>query len=104
MHRYPKKCQIHHFNEGIYASRNVCVKDIDSEASMVLQNYQIILEMTSNMIHIFALGVGFNCLRKIHLNTQCPRSIICRHNFNKFGKNICKKNVYAEKLSKHVQI
>ena len=27
--------------------------------------------MTSNMIYIFALGVGFKCPRKIHLNTQC---------------------------------
>ena len=28
--------------------------------------------MTSNMIYIVALGVGFKCLCKIHLNTQCP--------------------------------
>ena len=28
--------------------------------------------MTSNMIYIVALGVGFKCPRKIHLNTQCP--------------------------------
>ena len=27
--------------------------------------------MTSNMISIVALGVGFKCPRKIHLNTQC---------------------------------
>ena len=27
--------------------------------------------MTSNMIYIVALGVGFKCPRKIHLNTQC---------------------------------
>ena len=26
--------------------------------------------MTSNMIHIVALGCGFKCPRKIHLNTQ----------------------------------
>ena len=26
--------------------------------------------MTSNMIYIVALGVGFKCPRKIHLNTQ----------------------------------
>ena len=26
--------------------------------------------MTSNMIHIVALGVGLKCPRKIHLNTQ----------------------------------
>ena len=64
--------QMHHFNVGIYASRNVCVKDIDSRASMVLQNYQKFIEMTSNMIYIVALGVGFKCPLKIHLNTQCP--------------------------------
>ena len=28
--------------------------------------------MTSNMIYIVALAVGFKCPRKIHLNTQCP--------------------------------
>ena len=39
---------------------------------MVLQNYQIFIELTSNMIYIIALGVGFKCPRKIHLNTQCP--------------------------------
>jgi hypothetical protein len=31
---------------------------------------KICIEMTSNMIYIVALGVGFKCLRKIHLNTQ----------------------------------
>ena len=39
---------------------------------MVLQNYQNLIEMTSNIFIIIALGVGFKCLRKIHLNTQCP--------------------------------
>ena len=48
------------------------VKDIDSRASMVLQNYQKFMVSTSNMIYIVALGVGFKCPRKIHLNTQCP--------------------------------
>ena len=28
--------------------------------------------MTSNTIYIVALGFGFKCPRKIHLNTQCP--------------------------------
>ena len=37
---------------------------------MVLQNYQNLIEMTSNMIYIVALGVGLKCPRKIHLNTQ----------------------------------
>ena len=59
------KPAIHQFKEGIYASRNACVKDIDSYASMVLQNYQNYIEIT----YIVALGVGFKCPRKIHLNT-----------------------------------
>ena len=37
---------------------------------MVLQNYQNLIEMTSNIIYIVAFGVGFKCPRKIHLNTQ----------------------------------
>ena len=32
--------------------------------------------MTSKMMYIFALGVGFKCPRKIHLNTQCPKSLM----------------------------
>ena len=39
---------------------------------MALQNYQNFIEMISNMIYIVALGGGFKCPRKIHLNTQCP--------------------------------
>ena len=70
-HKYTKKGQIHQFNVGIYASKNVCVKDIGSWASMVLQNYQNFIEMT-NMIYIVALSDDFKCPRKIHLNTQCP--------------------------------
>ena len=61
---------MYHFNVGIYATRNVCVKDIDSRASMVLQNYQKLLVLTSDMVYIVALGVGFKCPRKIYLNTQ----------------------------------
>ena len=38
---------------------------------MVLQNYQNLIEMTSNIIDIVAFGVGFKCPRKINLNTQC---------------------------------
>ena len=30
------------------------------------------IELTSNMIYTVALGIGFKCPRKIHLNTQCP--------------------------------
>ena len=39
---------------------------------MVLQKCQKIIEMTSNMIYIVALGVGFKCPRKINLNTPPP--------------------------------
>ena len=37
---------------------------------MVLQNYQNLIGMTSNIFHIVALGVGVKCPRKIYLNTQ----------------------------------
>ena len=37
---------------------------------MVLQNNQHFIEMTPNMIYTVALGVGFKCPHKIHLNTQ----------------------------------
>ena len=53
---------------GVYAYKNVCVKDIIS--SMVPQNYQNLIEITSNINDIVAFGVGFKCPRKIHLNTQ----------------------------------
>ena len=39
---------------------------------MVLQNYQNVIEMNSNIIYNVALGVGLKCPRKIHLNTQSP--------------------------------
>ena len=39
-------------------------------AHMVLQNYQNVIEMTSNMIYIVAHGIGFKCPHIIHLNTQ----------------------------------
>ena len=34
------------------------------------KSIKFFIEMTSNMIYVVALGVGFKCLRKIHLNTQ----------------------------------
>ena len=40
----------------IYAPTNVCVIDIDSMASMVLQNYQTLIVLTSNLIYIVALS------------------------------------------------
>ena len=39
----------------------MCVNDIDSEAFMLLQNYQNFIEINSNMIFIVALGVGLKC-------------------------------------------
>ena len=71
--KHPQKGQ--YFKIGIYASRNVCAKDIGSWVSMVLQNYQHFIEMTSNMIYFAAFGGGLKYLRKIHLNTQCPPPI-----------------------------
>ena len=38
---------------------------------MVLQNYQNVIKMTSNTIHIVAFSGGLKRPRKIHLNTQC---------------------------------
>ena len=69
---FPKKGQIHHFNLSIYAPTNVCLKDIGSEASMVLQNYQNFIKMTSIMIYVVAFGGGLKFPHKIHLNTQWP--------------------------------
>ena len=34
------------------------------------KNYQKLIEITSNMIDMIALGGGFKCPRKIHLITQ----------------------------------
>ena len=52
------------------------VKDIGSWASMViLQNYQNVTEMTSNMIYIVAFGGGLKYPHKIHLNTQCTAPV-----------------------------
>ena len=55
-----------------YAHTNVCVKDIGSQASMVLQNYQHFIEMTSNMSYTVALGVGLKCPSKILLLWMDP--------------------------------
>ena len=85
---------MHHFNVGIYAPRKVSVKDIGSQASMVLQKYQSFIEMTSNMINIVALGVGLKCPRKIHLNTHCPPLIVIMN--KKAGKKEKKSRVEAK--------
>ena len=39
-------------------------------ASMVLQNYQKLIKMTSNAISIVIFIGGLKCPRKIHFNTQ----------------------------------
>ena len=72
MHKYLHQSGIFGHFYDTYAPTNVCVKGIDSWASMVLQDYQNFIKLTSNMIYIVALGVGLKCPRKIHLNTQCP--------------------------------
>ena len=53
---------------------------------MVLQNYQNLKEMTSNIFHIVAFGVGFKCPRKIRLNTQCPAASVFVTILTKFKK------------------
>ena len=39
-------------------------------SKILTQNYQKFIVLTSNMIYIIALGIGFKCPRKIHLNTE----------------------------------
>ena len=55
---------------------------------MVLQNYQKFIVLTSNMIYIVALVVGFKCPHKIHLNTQCPPlvNVVCEQPLISFAK------------------
>ena len=48
--------------------------------------------MTSNMIYIVALGVGFKCQLKIHLNTQCPPPLKKK---NGKYKKIDKKHIFT---------
>ena len=72
MHNYQHQAGVFGIFWDIYAPTNVCVKDIGSQASMVLQNYQKFIVLTSNMFYIVAFGVGLKCPCKIHLNTQCP--------------------------------
>ena len=45
---------------------------------MVLQNYQNLIELTSKIFIIIAIGVGFKCPRKIYLNTQCGGVARCQ--------------------------
>ena len=70
MHKYLHLSGVFGLFWNIYAPTNVCGKDIVSWASMVLQNYQNLIEMTLNMIYIVAFGGGLKRPRKIHLNTQ----------------------------------
>ena len=62
---------------------------------MVHQNYQSLIEMTSNIIYIVAFGVGFKCPRKIHFNTQWGGSEIT-------PKNRTLGGMVGQKLSKIV--
>ena len=61
---------------------------------MVLQNYQNLIEVTSNMFHIIAFGVGFKCPRKIHLNTQCPGLQWCDQTLRRGGLRVMDKLTY----------
>ena len=60
---------------------------------MVLQNYQNLIEMTSNIIDIVAFGVGFKCPRKIHLNTQCPPKTNYETQVNNNGISIMSRSL-----------
>jgi hypothetical protein len=76
---------------------------------VILQNYQIFLELTSNMIYSVALDVGLKCPCKIHLNTQCPHppfpcliglsEIILTIIFSVF----CVSSYYKEKCLPYIQ-
>ena len=54
----------------------IFVSKILTHASMILQNYQNLIKMTSNMIYIITFGGGFKCPHKIHLNKQCPPILV----------------------------
>ena len=69
------------------ASKKVCAKDIGSRASMVPQNYQLI-EITSNMIYIVALGVSLKYPPKIHLNTQYGGGLDGQKHFRRVCKQL----------------
>ena len=58
---------------------------------MVLQNYQNLIEMTSNIFIIVAFGVGFKCPSKINLNTQwgggyVVLTIFCANQFQEHAR------------------
>ena len=50
-------------------------------------NYFFDFKPPPNAIYIHALGGGFKCLRKIHLNTQCPLPLV------ELGLMICQKKI-----------
>ena len=56
----------------MYALMNLEISVSKILAHGTIQNCQSFIVMTSNMIYIVALGSGFKCPHKIHLNTQCP--------------------------------
>ena len=85
------------YDEWLEFHRNLFV--YISSASMVLQNYKNFTEMTSNMIYIVELGVGFKCPRKIHLNTQSPPlHILLSSEISDFIQYKRKNNVLMEHI------
>ena len=66
MHKYLHLSSVFGLFWNIQAPTNVCVKDIGSWVSMVLQNYQSFIEMTSNMIYNVAFDGGLKFPRFMH--------------------------------------
>ena len=71
---------------------------------MVFQNYQNFIEMTSNMIYIVALGVGFKCPHKIHLNTQWGGGRLCQPQPIAIREIILKKTTHQGEMIQNSQI
>ena len=65
---------------------------------MVPQNYQNWIEITSNIIHMVAFGVGFKCPQKIHLNTQWGGTVLP----NGVKVAVCDQSQKCQKLPKWV--
>ena len=70
-----------------------------------LQNYQNFIELTSNMIYIVALGGGFKCPHKIHLNAQCSvgegEALGCPKLRNSSDGHLAKKNLKFLSISSY---
>ena len=58
---------------GIFMLLKISVSKILAHGRLrYFKTTNFFLEMTSNVIYVVALGVGFKCPHKIHLKTPCP--------------------------------